>query len=179
MPYISQERRAVIREAIDEQVDVMRKLSEGRPEGLQDEVYKTLLEDDIWYMLQLKTSTLQFSEGRSIDINTPMPRITAELRRRLDSGEKVGGDLNFCICRYLVGLTQIHTAPRYEDKIQWIQERLEAVAKRIPEHSGHPTDQDKKALGILRCVSLELYRRYSAKYEDEACKREDAGDIME
>lgn len=174
MPYIDQSKRVGLREPIDEQTAEMRKAYGRYPDLWRSETFKQTVEDDLVYLFRLAESRLDFDGERTIEIDTPMPRVTRVLRARLADGQQIGGDLNFCACRYLVGLTEIHLTPKYEDKIQWIQERLCAVGLRFAD--ADPTDWNKKVLGILQCVSLELYIRYAVEYEAE--KLAENGDIM-
>ena len=166
MPYITQGRREGLREPIDEQVAGMRKVSEpGDERWLQGESLTDLVEGDLHFILTLNAS-VSLDE---FDVMTPLVRVTKELRNRLEDGQQIGGDLNFCLCRYLVGLTAIHHKPKYEDKIQWIQERLVGVTMLIQETNGPYTKADKRSLGILRCVAMELYNRFATPYELQKC----------
>lgn len=184
MPYITQERRKGLAEAIDEHVEGCRDAVEQN-DCWQKDTWKEVVENDIYFILSLSEPRGLELGKEKIKIETPLPRVTKELRERLGRGEAIGGDLNFCVCRYLVGLTQIDVSPRYESKIQWIQERLESVKLRFGNletgfgFSIPVSDWNKRCLGILQCVSLELYRRYAAPYEDDACAREGSGDIMD
>lgn len=177
MPYVLQDRRVGLREPIDEAVAEMKKVCDEDPRQWQSETFKQMVENDLVYIFRLAESSLDFDGGRTIEIDTPIHRVTKVLRARLADGQQIGGDMNFCACRYLVGLTEIHLTPKYEDKIQWIQERIECIKRRFFAEHQKNVAQAKKAIGILQCVSLELYLRYAVDYE--AKKLAENGDIMD
>lgn len=161
MPYIDQSRREGLREPIDEEVARLLTYAEPSSDEWQSDSFTELVEHALHFMLTLSTAKMSKP--------SVLARVTKELRNRLEDSQAIGGDINFCLCRYLVGLTQIHHKPKYEDKIQWIQERLVGVAMLIQEKDGPWTQVDKRSLGILRCVSQELSRRYAGPYEDQKC----------
>ena len=118
----------------------------------------------------------------NLNVDSPLSKLIMELTERGDREEAIGGDLNFSICRILVGVTEIHKTPRYESKIQFIEEILEYTSRKLFTKYDHPTGINTPlawGLGVLACVSKELYRRYGVPYEDIACGREDSGDIMD
>ena len=68
-------------------------------------------------------------------------------------------------------VTEIHEDPRYEDKIQWIQEVLEGARQGLRDFG----ELTSYIGGILNCVSQELYLRYAISYAD--FKRRQNGDL--
>jgi hypothetical protein len=211
MPYITSERRRGLVGPLDEWVELMRHHRFGE-EALDPEdgshCADLSVERDLLYILtvgdqkfmandDLESLTAQYREQLGdADANFPIIDVVAELKARKERNEALGGDINFCLCRYLVGLTKIHESPRYETKIQWIQERLEGVRLRITDGAGSGLDvsdvcsllsivaegtrisgQRTYRLGILSCVGQELYARYARAYEDAQCEAN--GDIMD
>jgi len=171
MPYITQKTREGLRELVDSQVAGLRAACE------QKEVLEkrdSIVEEDLYLLLQLRKRD---SDGADV---LPISKLVDELVDRQKGGAQIGGCLNFCVCRYLVMLTEIHKSPSYEAKIQWIQERLEGVRLRLAGSTGSVFDMFNRPtfeLGIITCVQLELYRRFAISYENEKLKLN--GDITD
>ncbi len=177
MPYITQSRRRGIREHCDQIAEIARK----------DDQFDQLDYIEIVYWLVACTSDLamipvKFQSEHVDAVSSPLSNLIMELTERGDQEQPIGGDLNFSICRILVGATQIHVAPRYESKIQLIEEVLDYVPRKLFDQYDHPTKYHAQlawGLGVIKAASKELYRRYVVPYEDIACRREDSGDIMD
>ncbi len=147
MPYVLQDRRVGLREPIDSLVDTI-----GVNSQLHEFVARIALVDD----------TTAVSE---------------ELSDRESKGDDIEGDINFCICRLLVGYTKMHEDPRYW-KVNLINKVLRKAQSIVIGTSRCWFTQDtmERAAAVLDDVKMELYRRYAGPYEDE--KRKLNGDIM-
>lgn len=92
---------------------------------------------------------------------------------RASKGEFIAGDLNFCVSRLLVKCTEIDKEPRYH-KVHFINQALKAAELACTHTCGRTA---LSALTLIDDVRLELYRRYSAGYEDSKCAEN--GDITD
>jgi len=137
MPYVLQDRRVGLREPIDKSIVPF------ADDGLWIEVAIIALVSD---------GILKFRE------------LITELRAREKRGDDITGDLNFCICRLLVGFTSIHTEPRYS-KVHFINKTLRLAAEYVRDAKRDELDVDR-AGAVLEDVKMELYRRYAGPYED-------------
>ncbi len=150
MPYVDQSRRVGLREPIDKLV-------------------KTL---DV-------TSQLHELVMRIALVHQPDSKLTVntELVDREHDGQDITGDINFCICRLLVGYTKIHEDPRYH-KVNLINKVLRKAQSVVSGSSlcWFSREAIERAAAVLDDVKMELYRRYAGPYEDE--KRKLNGDIM-
>ncbi len=151
MPYVDQSRRVGLRESIDELVATL-----GEPSQLHELVVRIAL------------------------VHQPDSKLTAnvELADRERNGQDITGDINFCICRLLVGYTKIHEDPRYH-KVNLINKVLRK-AKSVVNGSSlcwFSREAIERAAAVLDDVKMELYRRYAGPYEDLMCAAN--GDIMD
>jgi hypothetical protein len=173
MPYIKQTRRSGLKEHCDQIALIARDENFGQEEVI--EIVTTLVACTASLAL---LPTLK----HAAPVTSPLCKLIMELNERGDREEAIGGDLNFAVCRILVGFTQIHEAPRYESKIQFIDEIIDYAQRSIFAQFDNPVSINTGvawANGVLKCAGRELYRRYGGPYEDIARAREDSGDIMD
>ncbi len=150
MPYVLQDRRVGLREPIDS-------------------LASTLGEDSQLHELIMRIALVHEPDSR-VTVNT-------ELASRERDGDDITGDINFCICRLLVGYTHMHTDPRYH-KVNLINKVLRKAQSMVSDTSRYwfSLASIERAAAVLDDVKMELYRRYAGPYEDE--KRKLNGDIM-
>lgn len=151
MPYVTQDRRVGLREPIDELVS-------------------TLGEDSQLCVLVAKIALLYHTDRLS-------KLVVEELVNRANRDEDITGDINFCICRLLVGYTHIHTDPRYW-KVNLINRVLRKAQKMVSSSTTWFSEAAiERAESVIDDVRLELYSRYAVDYELKKCAEN--GDIME
>ena len=150
MPYVLQDRRVGLREPIDKLVKTL---------GITSQLHELVM--------------------RIALVHQPDSKVTvnAELADRERDGQDITGDINFCICRLLVGYTKIHEDPRYH-KVNLINKVLRKAQSVVSRSSRCWFSQEaiERAAAVLDDVKMELYRRYAGPYEDE--KKKLNGDIM-
>ena len=150
MPYIDQTRRVGLREPIDQFISTLKE-----PSQLHEFVMKIAL------------------------VHQPDSKlaVNAELARRERDGQDITGDINFCICRLLVGYTKIHEDPKYW-KVSLINKVLRKAQNGVSNASSWFLPETiERAAAVLDDVKMELYRRYAGPYEDLKCAEN--GDIMD
>lgn len=149
MPYVDQSRRVGLREPVDRLVNQTHECDLGR-------------------------FVAQIALLYGYDVQT----IAGELHRREKAAEDITGDINFCICRFLVGYTRMHKEPRYS-KVNLINRTLRRAQVIVAAASLVWSSQGTKdrAAAVLDDVKMELYRRYAGPYEDLKCAEN--GDIMD
>ncbi len=150
MPYILQDRRVGLREPVDKLV--------------RETVDRLDLDSLVGQMALLYGHDVQLIAG--------------ELHRREKAGEDITGDINFCVCRFLVGFTKMHEEPRYS-KVNLINSTLRKAQVLVAScnRCWFTQKTQDRAAAVLDDVKLELYRRYAGPYEDLKCAQN--GDIME
>ena len=164
MPYIRQNRRIELRRLVDEKID---QNINCNPQNIHlGGVIASILT-----MNNFCENYFSFSDSENVR------EIVHILRNRFQNeGESMIGDLNFCVCRFLVGITNIHKEPSYE-KINTINRILNwSIYKVNNEWKGRGLIWER-AISIIDDIKLELYRRYAGPYEDK--KMIDNGDIMD
>lgn len=151
MPYVLQNRRIGLREPIDKLVS-------------------TLGEDSQLHELVMRIALVHVPDSK-VTVNT-------ELANREREDEDITGDINFCICRLLVGYTKIDQDPRYH-KVNLINKVLRKAQSVVSNASRcwFSLATIERAAAVLDDVKMELYRRYAGPYEDLKCAEN--GDIMD
>lgn len=151
MPYVLQDRRVGLREPIDKFVRTL---------GVTSQLHELVMR-----------IALVHQPDSKLTVNT-------ELADRERDGQDITGDINFCICRLLVGYTKIHEDPRYH-KVNLINKVLRKAQHVVSNASRCWFSQEaiERAAAVLDDVKMELYRRYAGPYEDLKCAEN--GDIMD
>lgn len=174
MPYITQARRRGLKDHCDQIAEIVR----------TEDLGQAALIEIVWVLCSSASglgrlpTTLDYAGV----VESPLSKLVMELTARSNKCEAIGGDLNFSICRILVGSTQVHVEPAYEDKIQLIDEVIDYTQRTLFKDFDNPTKINETlawVLGVLKCAGRELYRRYGVPYEDQARQRADSGDIMD
>ena len=153
MPYVLQDRRVGLREPVD-----------------------ALRTTDAELPFVIAAIALVVESGINVE---DVAEVSKELAAREKRGDDITGDINFCICRTILGHTSIHTDPRYS-KIHLINRSLkkaDVVVVGAFSTNDFSEERIERATGVIEDVKLGLYSRYAVDYE--AKKRAENGDIMD
>lgn len=157
MPYVTQDRRIILKDIIDEVLSWMR--------------YP--METDVAHYLRRMLLYIYFPklfDGSAYpETQNQLDTIQGAIQQL---GTIVNGDINYLLCMILIIHYDLDKNPRYS-RIDGAVRALELL-KDITQRQFN--DLYEWIAGTIRCVELELYRRIAAPYEDLCIEKN--GDII-